>query len=108
MGKNSAQNDRLTGGARGEETWLHAKDMPGSHVIIRADAPSPSALEAAAKLAAFYSQGKGVHVPVDYTLRKFVKKPGGSPAGFVIYTHQKTLLVSATEGEIAVLQKKDG
>ena len=108
VGKNSAQNDRLTGGARGEETWLHAKDMPGSHVIIRADAPSPAALEAAAKLAAFYSQGKGVHVPVDYTLRKFVKKPGGSPAGFVIYTHQKTLLVSATEGEIAALQKKDG
>ena len=44
-------------------------------------------------------------MPVDYTLRKFVKKPGGAPAGFVIYSHQKTLIVSATEGEIAALKR---
>ena len=105
VGKNSTQNDRLTGGARGGDTWLHAKDMPGSHVIIRWETVSPEALQAGAKLAAWFSKGKGVSVPVDYTLRKFVKKPGGAPAGFVIYSHQKTLIVSATEGEIAALKR---
>ncbi len=105
VGKNSTQNDRLTGSARGGDTWLHAKDMPGSHVIIRGEDVSEAALEAAAKLAAWFSKGKGVSVPVDYTLRKFVKKPGGAPTGFVIYTHQKTLIVSATEGEISALKR---
>lgn len=105
VGKNSTQNDRLTGSARGGDTWLHAKDMPGSHVIIRGEGPSPEALQAGAKLAAWFSKGKGAAVPVDYTLRKYVKKPGGAPAGFVIYTHQKTLIVSAAEGEIAALKR---
>ena len=105
VGKNSAQNDRVTGSARGGETWLHAKDMPGSHVIIRSEAVSPEALSAALRLAAWYSRGKGAAVPVDYTLRKYVKKPGGSPAGFVIYTHQQTVMVSVTEGEIAALKR---
>ena len=105
VGKNSAQNDRVTGAARGNETWLHAKDIPGSHVIIRSEQVAPETLMTALKLAAWYSKGKGVSVPVDYTLRKHVKKPGGSPAGFVIYTHQKTVVVSATEGEIAAIKK---
>lgn len=74
-------------------------------MIIRGEGVSEAALEAAAKLAAWFSKGKGVSVPVDYTLRKFVKKPGGAPMGFVIYTHQKTLIVSATEGEIAALKR---
>lgn len=105
VGKNSVQNDRVTGAAKGHETWLHAKDMPGSHVIIRGEAASLDALQTALKLAAWYSRGRGAAVPVDYTLRKNVKKPGGSPAGFVIYTHQKTVIVSATEGEIAAIRK---
>ena len=106
VGKNSSQNDRLTGSARGGDTWLHAKDMPGSHVIIRAEAVSQETLAMALRLAAWYSRGKGVSVPVDYTLRKYVKKPGGSPAGFVIYTHQKTVAVSVSEGEIAAMRKE--
>ena len=69
----------------------------GSHVIIHSDHPSPEALAAALRLAAWYSRGKGVSVPVDYTLRKHVKKPGGSPAGFVIYTNQHTLYVKPAE-----------
>lgn len=105
VGKNSAQNDRVTGSARGTDTWLHAKDMPGSHVIIKSEQPSAEALAAALRLAAWYSRGKGVSVPVDYTLRKHVKKPGGSPAGFVIYTNQKTVVVSAAEGEIAAIKR---
>ena len=95
----------MTGAARGQETWLHAKDMPGSHVVIRAESVSNEALTAAAKLAAWFSKGKGAGVPVDYTLRKFVKKPGGAAPGFVIYTNQKTLMVSATEGEIAAIKR---
>ena len=76
VGKNAAQNDRLTQSARPEEMWLHAKDMPGSHVIIQCEGEIPQeTLKQAALLAAWYSKGKGVSVPVDYTLRKFVKKP---------------------------------
>lgn len=105
VGKNSAQNDRVTGAARGQETWLHAKDMPGSHVIIRSDSPSAEALQTALRLAAWFSRGKGAGVPVDYTLRKHVKKPGGAPAGFVIYTNQKTVMVSVSEGEIAAIRR---
>ena len=105
VGKNSAQNDRVTGSAKGTDTWLHAKDMPGSHVILKAEHPSPISLSMALQLAAWYSRGKGVSVPVDYTLRKYVKKPGGSPAGFVLYTNQKTLVINATEGEIAAFKR---
>ena len=100
VGKNSAQNDRVTAAARGTDTWLHAREMPGSHVILRAERPSAEALADALRLAAWYSRGKGVSVPVDYTLRKYVKKPGGAAAGFVLYTHQKTVMVSTGEGEI--------
>ena len=105
VGKNSAQNDRVTGAARGNDTWLHAKDMPGSHVIVKSEHPAPDTLGMALRLAAWYSKGKGMAVPVDYTLRKNVKKPGGSPAGFVIYTNQKTVMVSTTEGEIAAMKR---
>ena len=105
VGKNSAQNDRVTGSAKGNDTWLHAKDMPGSHVIVKAEHPSQETLSMALRLAAWYSRGKGAAVPVDYTLRKNVKKPGGSPAGFVIYTNQKTVMVSTAEGEIAAMKR---
>lgn len=106
VGKNSAQNDRVTGSAKGSETWLHAKDMPGSHVIIRSDHPSQEAMNAALRLAAWYSKGKGISVPVDYTLRKNVKKPGGSAPGFVIYSNQKTVIVSVSEGEIEAIKRR--
>ena len=105
VGKNSAQNDRVTGAAKGNDTWLHAKDMPGSHVIIKAELPHPDTLAMALRLAAWYSKGQGNGVPVDYTLRKYVKKPGGSPAGFVIYSNQKTVMVSVSEGEIAAMKR---
>ena len=105
VGKNSAQNDRVTGSAKGNDTWLHAKDMPGSHVIVKAEHPSQETLSMALRLAAWYSRGKGAAVPVDYTLRKNLKKPGGSPAGLVIYTNQKTVMVSATEGEISAMKR---
>ncbi len=96
VGKNNLQNDKLTFTAQPNEVWLHAKDMPGSHVIIVGENPEDATILEAARIAAWYSKGSGsTHVPVDYTLRKYVKKPSGAKPGFVIYTHQKTLFVDA-------------
>ena len=102
VGKNAAQNDRLTGGARPGETWLHAKDMPGSHVIIRQEGEVPlQTLREAAILAAWYSKGqRSSSVPIDYTLRRYVKKPGGAAPGMVIYTNQKTLFMTVDEADV--------
>ncbi len=106
VGKNSVQNERMTLSARPGETWLHAKDMPGSHVLIRSEGPIPdSTLREAALLAAWYSKGqRSSSVPVDYTLKKYVKKPSGTPAGFVIYTNQHTLYMTVEPGDIQGLQ----
>ena len=102
VGKNAAQNDRITLGAKPGETWLHAKEMPGSHVIICREGEIPqTTMKQAALLAAWYSKGqRSSMVPVDYTLRKYVKKPSGAALGKVIYTHQKTAYMTPEEGEI--------
>jgi predicted ribosome quality control (RQC) complex YloA/Tae2 family protein len=106
VGKNAAQNDRLTLGAKPEELWLHAKDMPGSHVIVRCEGEVPQAtLKQAALLAAWFSKGqRSSLVPVDYTLRKYVKKPSGAMPGKVIYTHQKTAYMTPEESEIRAIR----
>lgn len=102
VGKNAAQNDRITLGAKPDETWLHAKDMPGSHVIICREGEIPqTTMKQAALLAAWYSKGqRSSLVPVDYTLRRYVKKPSGAAPGKVIYTHQKTAYMTPEENEI--------
>ncbi len=102
VGKNALQNERLTMGARGNETWLHAQKMPGSHVLIHTEGDVPEAtLMQAAMLAAYYSKGvRSAQVPIDATLRRYIKKPGGTPAGFVTYTHQRTLYITPSEAEI--------
>ena len=102
VGKNAAQNDRITLGAKPDETWLHAKDMPGSHVIICREGEIPlTTMKQAALLAAWYSKGqRSSQVPVDYTLRRYVKKPSGAAPGKVIYTHQKTAYMTPEEEEI--------
>ena len=95
VGKNNLQNDKLTFSADPNEIWLHAKDMPGSHVIIVGENPDDETIVYAAKLAAAYSKGaNSSNVPVDYTRRRFVKKPSGAKPGFVIYTNQRTLFVT--------------
>lgn len=102
VGKNAAQNDRITLGAKPDETWLHAKDMPGSHVIICREGEIPlTTMKQAALLAAWYSKGqRSSLVPVDYTLRRYVKKPSGAAPGKVIYTRQKTAYMTPEEEEI--------
>ncbi len=109
VGKNAAQNDRITLGARPEEMWLHAKDMPGSHVIICCEGEIPHAtMKQAATLAAWYSKGqRSSMVPVDYTLRKYVKKPSGAAPGKVIYTHQKTAYMTPEEEEIKKIRLEE-
>ena len=101
VGKNALQNERLTMGARGDELWLHAQKMPGSHVLVHAADVPETTLEEAAMLAAYYSKGvRSAQVPIDATLRRYIKKPGGTPAGFVIYTHQRTLYVTPDEAAV--------
>ena len=106
VGKNALQNERLTMGARGSETWLHAQKMPGSHVLIHTEDDVPEdTLMQAAMLAAYYSKGcRSAQVPIDITLRRYIKKPGGTPAGFVTYTHQRTLYITPSEAEVKKIQ----
>ena len=106
VGKNNLQNDELTASARPNETWLHAKDIPGSHVIVVSENPDDETILEAALLAAYYSKASASsNVPVDYTLKRYVKKPGGSKPGFVIYTHQRTLFVTPSAEAVAGIRK---
>ncbi|GAB7388074.1 NFACT RNA binding domain-containing protein [Bacillaceae bacterium] len=96
VGKNNKQNEYLTHRlAAPTDIWLHAKDIPGSHVVIRAKNPPETTIREAAMLAAYFSKAKhSSQVPVDYTLVKHVRKPNGARPGFVIYEKQKTLYVT--------------
>lgn len=96
VGKNNLQNDQLTlKTAKKTDIWLHAKDIPGSHVIIRSHNPSEKTLLEAANLAAYYSKYRlSARVPVDYVEVKFVHKPNGAKPGYVIYENQQTLYVT--------------
>lgn len=107
VGKNNRQNDALTlQTAHSDNLWLHAKNTPGSHVLLDYIGEPPEAtLKEAAMLAAYYSQGKASsNVPVDYTLRKYVKKPSGARPGMVIYTTNRTLYVTPDPALVASLR----
>lgn len=109
VGKNNLQNDYLTfKHANKEDTWMHAKDMPGSHVIIRCDGTlSEEVIRTGAMLASFYSKGRqSSSVPIDYTLVKNVKKIPGAKPGFVTYDHQKTIYIDPSEDFIHSLTVK--
>lgn len=107
VGKNNKQNDYLTHKiADDENTWLHTKDIPGSHVIIRNSEYGDATLFEAAQLAAYYSKGKNSsQVPVDYTLVRHVKKVRGAKPGFVTYEHQKTLYITPDDSIIRKLNE---
>ncbi|RED65901.1 Rqc2 family fibronectin-binding protein [Cohnella lupini] len=96
VGKNNTQNDYVTNRlAMSSDTWLHTKDIPGSHVLIRSAEFGETTLHEAAVLAAYYSKGReSSSVPVDYTRIRNVRKPSGAKPGFVIYDGQKTLYVT--------------
>lgn len=95
VGKNNLQNDFLTFKyAHRYDMWFHAKDMPGSHVIVKAQDLDEYTIRLAAKMAAYYSKGKNSSsVPVNYTLVKTLKKPAGSKPGKVILDNYKTIYI---------------
>lgn len=96
VGKNNLQNDYLTlKFASRNDIWMHTKNIPGSHVIVKTDVPiTDVTLGEAANLAAYYSKGKdSTKVPVDYTEVKNIKKPSGAKPGMVIYYTNKTYYI---------------
>ncbi|HEM9603387.1 TPA: NFACT RNA binding domain-containing protein [Streptococcus agalactiae] len=109
VGRNNLQNDELTFKmARKGELWFHAKDIPGSHVLIRDNLnPSDEVKTDAAELAAYYSKARLSNlVQVDMIEAKKLNKPSGAKPGFVTYTGQKTLRVTPTQGKIDSLKLK--
>ena len=108
VGKNNKQNDYLTLRiADPEDLWMHTKNIPGSHVIIKCagkEVPDNTLLEAAT-LAAYFSKARlSSQVPVDYTMKKHVKKPSGSKPGMVIYETNSTIYVTPTEELVVKLK----
>lgn len=101
VGKNNRQNDYITTVlAAKNDLWFHAKNIPGSHVVVMCNGGdvSDDTVSAAAQLAAFHSKAlSSSNVPVDYTPVKYVKKPNGSKPGMVIYTTNKTVYVTPKE-----------
>ncbi len=98
VGRNNKQNDVLTlKTAFSTDIWLHTKQIPGSHTLIRTNgtgvAPDATILQAA-KICAYFSKARNSSkVPVDYTLIKNVKKPSGVKPGMVVYDHYNTVYV---------------
>lgn len=98
VGKNNKENDELTLKlADKTDLWLHTKDIPGSHVIIRTRGEEPTAedIYCAAEIAAWHSKAKNsAQVPVDYVRVRHVKKPAGAKPGMVIFTNNHTVYVT--------------
>ena len=99
VGKNNYQNEELTFRfASGGDWWFHAKGIPGSHVIVKSKGGElpDTTFEDAARLAAYYSKGRGSEkVEVDYTEKKNVKKPAGGKPGFVVYYTNYSMMIDS-------------
>lgn len=99
VGKNNLQNDYLTWKlAKKQFTWLHVKDLHGSHVIVDREELSEPILRAAANLAAYYSKGRlSSSVPVNYCLIRDLKRIPGAAAGMVSLSSYKTIYIDPDE-----------
>ncbi|WP_049509668.1 Rqc2 family fibronectin-binding protein [Streptococcus pseudopneumoniae] len=109
VGRNNLQNEELTFKmARKEELWFHAKDIPGSHVVISGNLnPTDEVKTDAAELAAYFSKGRLSNlVQVDMIEVKKLNKPTGGKPGFVTYTGQKTLRVTPDPEKIQSMKIK--
>ncbi len=108
VGKNNYQNEELTFKfATGNDWWFHAKQMPGSHVIVKSNGEElpDRTFEEAGRLAGYYSKGQDApKVEIDYTQKKNVKKPSGGKPGFVVYYTNYSLLI---EPDITNITKVD-
>lgn len=112
VGKGGADNDALTlHVARPYDLWLHAKDRAGAHVIVVRDRGQDVASEDlvdGAHLAAHFSDARGEKlVDVQYTDRRYLRKPKGSPAGFVVVDREKVLVLRSEPGVLAGLLERE-
>ncbi len=101
VGRSGQENDRLVRAARPSDVWLHARGVPGGHVVIRTGGqPLPKeVLERAAELAAWHSRARGERkVPVSYTEARYVRKPKGAPPGMVTLLREDVIVVSGENG----------
>ena len=109
VGKNNLQNDELTFGlAVGNDWWFHAKQAPGSHVVVKTngDELPDSTFEEAGRLAAYYSSMRGSEkVEIDYVEKKHVKKPKGAKPGFVVYYTNYSLVIDSDISGIREVQE---
>ncbi|MDI3340990.1 MAG: NFACT RNA binding domain-containing protein [Sphaerobacter sp.] len=99
IGRNGRQNELITFELAGpDDTWLHARGLPGAHVVVRwAGPPDDEILSQAAALAAYFSAGRqATTVAVDATARRHVRKMKGAGPGMVTYRHERTLQVRPT------------
>ena len=110
VGKNNYQNDQLTFKfATGNDWWFHAKQMTGSHVIVKSENKElpDSTYEYAAALAAYYSSGRdNEKVEIDYLQNKNVKKPNGSAPGFVVYYTNYSLVATPSLAHVTLVSDK--
>lgn len=99
FGKNNIQNNYLTFDyAHSNDTWFHAKDYHGSHVVVNSDKPNEKIIRLCANIAAYYSSGRySSSVPVDYCLIRNVKKIKGFKPGFVSFKNYKTIYIDPEE-----------
>ena len=112
VGRSGPGNDRLTWRlARSHDLWLHTQGVPGSHVLVRLDKGKPvppRTLREAAQLAAYYSRARGqVKVPVDYALRKYLRKPKAAAPGVVLLSQEKTIVVHPDPGVVRRLHPEN-
>lgn len=98
VGRNNKQNDQLTfKKSSPRDLWLHTQKIPGSHVLVRCRGSkiSRETLLEAANLAVYFSKARNsTKVPVDYTERRYVRKPAGSRPGFVLYDNFQTIYIT--------------
>lgn len=105
VGKNNYQNDELTFKfATGNDWWFHAKNTPGSHVVVKSEGVEElpdRTFEEAGRLAAYYSKGRDQDkVEIDYIQKKHVKKPAGAKPGFVVYYTNYSLMIDSDISDI--------
>ena len=108
-GKNNMQNEQITFKmAEKTDYWFHAKNVPGSHVLMMCNGEEPDAKDftEAAEIAAFNSKAEGENIAVDYTFAKNVKKPPASKPGFVIYHTNWTAYVTPNKENVEQLKVK--
>ena len=103
VGRNGRQNDQLIRDAHPDDLWLHAKNRPGSHVVIKSDRKGDvpdEVLQRAAELAAYHSKGRDAgKVEVTYTFVKHLKKPKGARPGLVVLSEERGTLTVEPRGE---------